>query len=99
MSFNLQIAVIGCGHWGKNLVRNFSELGVLRYVSDINFNQTEKIAKQYSVKVKTLAEILKADVDGIVIAAPAEQHYKLAKDALENGKHVFVEKPLSFKNC
>ncbi len=93
----LNIAVIGCGHWGKNLVRNFSELGVLRYVCDANAVQAEQSAKSYGVEAKTFHDILKSNVDGVVIAAPAEQHYTLAKAAFNAGKHVFVEKPLSLQ--
>ncbi|USO01286.1 MAG: Gfo/Idh/MocA family oxidoreductase [Alphaproteobacteria bacterium] len=93
----LKIAVIGCGHWGKNLVRNFFELGMLKYVCDANTAHAQEIARKYSVEEKSIAEILKTDIDGVVIAAPAEQHYDIAKASLEAGKHVFVEKPLSLK--
>ena len=91
----LKIGIIGCGHWGKNLVRNFSELGVLKYVCDTSTSQAQDIAKKYNVESKSITDLLKTDVDGVVIAAPAEQHYGIAKISLEAGKHVFVEKPLS----
>ncbi len=93
----LKIAVIGCGHWGKNLVRNFSELGMLKYVCDANTSHSQDIAKKYNVESKSMDDILQTDVDGVVIAAPAEQHYDIATASLEAGKHVFVEKPLSLK--
>ena len=93
----LKIAVIGCGHWGKNLVRNFSDLGVLKYVCDSNIAHSQEIAKKYNVESKSISELLKTDIDGVVIAAPAEQHYNIAKASLEAEKHVFVEKPLSLK--
>ena len=93
----VKIAVIGCGHWGKNLVRNFSELGALRYVSDLNTIQASELAKKYHVESMSFNEILISNVDGIVIAAPAEHHNNLAKASLEAGKNVFVEKPISLK--
>lgn len=93
----LNIAVIGCGYWGKNLVRNIDQLGVLKYICDVNFAGAHQMAKDYGIEPKSYDDILKSDVDGVVIAAPAEQHYVLAKAALNMDKHVFVEKPLSLK--
>ena len=91
----LKIGVIGCGHWGKNLVRNFSDLGVLQYVCDTNVAHSQEIAKKYNVESKSITELLKTDIDGVVIATPAEEHYIIAKACIQEGKHVFVEKPLS----
>lgn len=90
-----KISVIGCGYWGKNLVRNFSELGVLHSVCDVNQESANKAARAYGVLLHTLDEVFKSDADGIVIAAPAALHFELAQRALLAGKHVFVEKPLS----
>lgn len=92
-----KIAVIGCGHWGKNLVRNFKELGALKYICDANKDHADEMAKNNNVISATIDEVLKSDVDGVVIAAPAEQHYDLAKAVLKAGKNVFVEKPLSLE--
>lgn len=94
---NIKIAIIGCGYWGKNLVRNFAELGVLHAVCDTDQDLAEKTAQTYGVIVQTIEQVLKSDVDGVVIAAPATQHFELTKKALNSGKHVFVEKPLSLK--
>ncbi|MGD0466586.1 MAG: Gfo/Idh/MocA family oxidoreductase [Gammaproteobacteria bacterium] len=94
---NIKISVIGCGYWGKNLVRNFSELGVLAAVCDVNAELVGSTATTYKVPGLMLDQVLKSDVDGVVIAAPAAQHYELTKQALKAGKHVFVEKPLSLK--
>jgi predicted dehydrogenase/carbonic anhydrase/acetyltransferase-like protein (isoleucine patch superfamily) len=94
---NIKISVIGCGYWGKNLVRNFSELGVLAAVCDVNAELVESTATTYKVPGLMLDQVLKSDVDGVVIATPAAQHYELTKQALKAGKHVFVEKPLSLK--
>lgn len=94
---NPKISVIGCGCWGKNLVRNFAELGVLHSVCDANQELANQAAQTYDVQSLSLEEVLKSDCDGVVIAAPAAQHYVLTQKALHAGKHVFVEKPLSLK--
>lgn len=93
----LKISVIGCGYWGKNLVRNFAELGVLHSVCDANQELAKQAAQAYDVSSLSLEELLKSNCDGVVIAAPAAQHYELTKASLNAGKHVFVEKPLSLK--
>ena len=91
-----QIAVIGCGHWGKNHVRNFHALGALAAVTDANADLARTMSETYGVPIKDYADIL-ADpaISGVVIAAPAEAHGALATQALDAGKHVFVEKPLA----
>jgi predicted dehydrogenase len=91
------VAVIGCGYWGKNLVRNFNRLGALAMVCDAT--QTGQataleLAPQTPV-VTHLKELLQSDISGIVIATPAETHYDIARQALKAGKDVFVEKPLA----
>ncbi|HEX3376206.1 MAG TPA: Gfo/Idh/MocA family oxidoreductase, partial [Candidatus Acidoferrales bacterium] len=95
---HIAVAVVGCGYWGKNLVRNFHQLGRLRVICDVDRAQLEKLQQQYEgVDISTSYEdvLRRQDIEGIVIAAPAEQHYSLAKRALEMGKDVFVEKPLA----
>jgi UDP-2-acetamido-3-amino-2,3-dideoxy-glucuronate N-acetyltransferase len=92
-----KISVIGCGYWGKNLVRNFSELGVLTSVCDANEKLAVAASMSYGVSALSLEQVLKSNIDGVVIAAPAAQHFELAERALIAGKHVFVEKPLSLK--
>lgn len=97
MNNNLGIALIGSGYWGKNLVRNFHSLGALRMICDKNDTLLAQFREQYP-GVKTclaFSEVLAAkDVTGVVIATPAETHARLAREALEAGKHIFVEKPL-----
>jgi UDP-2-acetamido-3-amino-2,3-dideoxy-glucuronate N-acetyltransferase len=90
------IAVIGCGHWGKNLVRNFAELGALAAVCDPNSELAQHCAKQYKVNDSTFAEIINnANIEGVVLAVPAPLHASLAIEAMNAGKHVYVEKPLA----
>jgi UDP-2-acetamido-3-amino-2,3-dideoxy-glucuronate N-acetyltransferase len=92
-----KVSVVGCGHWGKNLVRNFAELGALEAVSDINKELVQIMSKQYKVPALSFEQVLKSDVQGVVIAAPAILHYELTKQALLANKHCFVEKPLALK--
>ena len=80
---------------GEKLVRNFSEIGVLKYVCDSDTDRAKEMGKMYSIEDKSFQDILKTDVDGVIIAAPAKQHHKLARSSLKAGKHVFVEKPIS----
>jgi len=92
------IAVIGSGYWGKNLVRNFQQLGALKLICDKNETLISQIREQYP-SVKTciaLNDVLsQADISALVIATPAETHYTLIREALLAGKHVFIEKPLA----
>lgn len=90
-----QTAVIGCGYWGKNLVRNFANLGGLGAVCDPNSETAANFAEQYGVEAVTFEQALESDIPSVAIAAPAELHYKLGRKALEAGKHVYVEKPLA----
>jgi UDP-2-acetamido-3-amino-2,3-dideoxy-glucuronate N-acetyltransferase len=89
------VSVVGCGHWGKNLVRNFAELGSLAAVSDPDDRIAKLYATEYRVPSLPFEKVLNSDVSGVVIAAPAFTHSKLAIAAFEAGKHVYVEKPLA----
>ena len=91
------IAVIGTGYWGKNLVRNFNNLGALHSVCDTNANTLKTFVEQYpSIHgVSSFGEILTSgDIEGLAISTPAETHFDLAKAALLAGKDVYIEKPL-----
>jgi UDP-2-acetamido-3-amino-2,3-dideoxy-glucuronate N-acetyltransferase len=91
------IAVIGTGYWGKNLVRNFHDLGVLHTVCDTNPDTLKLFLKQYpGVKgVSSFAEILgDPNIKGVAISTPAESHATFAREAILAGKDVYVEKPL-----
>lgn len=94
--YTKSVAVIGCGHWGRNLVRNFHALGGLAAVCDTDPRLAESQSSQYGVPALGLQQIL-ADksITAVVIAAPAELHYELSKAAISAGKHVYVEKPLA----
>lgn len=90
-----KVAVIGCGHWGKNLVRNFAELGALGAIADPNAALASHFASAYDVPALDFEAILEGDCEGVVIAAPAPLHASLSQKAFAAGKHVYVEKPLA----
>ncbi|MHC5115269.1 MAG: Gfo/Idh/MocA family protein [Planctomycetota bacterium] len=93
-----RIAVIGCGHWGKNLVRTVNALGALAAVADPSAEARERAATlaPHVDQYDALAPVLADDsIDAVMIASPAEQHYEMASEALAAGKDVFVEKPMT----
>src|SRR5713226_1850932 len=93
-----KIACIGAGYWGKNLVRNFTDLGVLAWVCEADpLRQTQLAAAYPTVRFTDAVDHILADpeVAGVAIATPAETHSELARRALLAGKDVLVEKPLS----
>lgn len=93
----LKVAVIGAGYWGKNLVRNFHQLGALATVVDTDPQLRESMTETYpGVRVTgDIAEVLEdANIPAVAIATPAETHSDVAYQALMHNKHVFVEKPL-----
>ncbi len=94
------VCVAGCGHWGKNLIRAFSSLGALYGMYDPDAARAQALSASYPhTKVFTGFDAVLNDdnIGGVVIAAPAELHYRLAMKALSADKHVFVEKPLALE--
>ncbi len=93
-----RIAVIGCGYWGRNLVRNFHALGVLQAVADFGTAGRE-LAAQLAPGIDVIGDIsaliARKDIDAVAIATPAVTHYEICMQALAAGKDVFVEKPLA----
>lgn len=91
-----RVAHVGCGYWGRNLVRNFAEMNMLAAVVDEHPETAARISAEHGVAARTLAEVL-ADpaIDAVSIATPAETHADVALKAFAAGKHVFVEKPLA----
>ena len=92
-----KVAVVGAGYWGKNLVRNFHQLGALACVCDTRAQILEGVSKEYNVATSNTLETVLANpgIDGVVIAAPAAQHFQLARKCLLAGKDVYAEKPLA----
>ncbi|MFC1872249.1 Gfo/Idh/MocA family protein [Chloroflexota bacterium] len=92
------IAVVGCGYWGKNLVRNFAKIGVLHTICDSDSARLQDLGLLYPNvnKVKDYKDVLINDeIRGIVLATPVVSHFSMAKEALLADKDVFVEKPLA----
>src|SRR5262245_45720519 len=96
----LRIGVIGLGYWGPNLVRCFQEIPECRvtYVCDRDTARLSNLCARFPDVVATQvhAEVLRRDrIDAVVIATPTRTHFQLAQQALAQGIHVFVEKPLA----
>ena len=92
------IGLLGLGYWGKNLLRNFHELGALRAACDSNPALLEKHGRMYpgAVYSSTFDSVLDdPEIRAVAIATPAATHYEMASKALQAGKDVLVEKPLS----
>ena len=92
------VAVIGCGLWGKNVVRNFYNLNALNTVCDLDEENRKNLKEQYP-DVNIIADFNEAlknpDIDAVAVVTPSHTHYKIVKQAIEMGKHVYVEKPIS----
>lgn len=97
---DIKIGVIGCGYWGPNLIRNFNQPfdSKVLYACDIEPNKLEVIKALYphiQTTTNYLDIIQNKEIEAICIATPLETHFKIAKEALLNGKDVLVEKPFT----
>src|SRR3990167_3088672 len=96
----VNVAIIGYGYWGPNLVRNFNELPNVKiaYCADLREERLQEVKNKYP-EIKTTRDykkILKSKiVDVVIIATPVSSHFTLAKQALLSGKHVWIEKPMT----
>lgn len=93
----MSVVVVGAGYWGKNLVRNFRQLSALAGVAEASEANRGAVSSAYpDVRVESDMRTFFANpgVNAVAIATPAATHGALARQALEAGKHVFVEKPL-----
>lgn len=100
MDNNQCLALIGAGHWGKNLARNFYSLGVLHTICDTRQPILSLCAVDYpdiSLETDYSAVLKNTAITQVAIASPAALHYTMAKQALLAGKDVYVEKPLCLK--
>lgn len=96
----MHIAVVGIGHWGPNLVRNFYLLKSVGHVTACDMRQerldyVKNLYKDIDTTTDFGSLLENKDIDAVVIALPAEKHFQYAKDAIGQGKHVLVEKPLT----
>lgn len=95
---NPKVAIVGCGTWGRNLVRNFYNLEALSCVCDLDEKNINAIKDNYpDIKfTNDFTEILNdSEISGVIIATPSHTHYKMVKTALDAGKNVYVEKPIA----
>jgi predicted dehydrogenase len=96
-----RIGQVGLGPWGKNLARNFDDLGDLAWLCDVDDERRAKAAQRHSARMTGDFEELLADdsVEAVVIATPVPTHFELARRSLDAGKHVFVEKPAAMRGA
>jgi UDP-2-acetamido-3-amino-2,3-dideoxy-glucuronate N-acetyltransferase len=94
----MKIGLIGCGYWGKNLIRDYYNLNVLDTICDLREDFLEDFKNKYP-KLKTTTNydtmIKNKEISAICIATQSDSHFKLAKLAFENNKDVYVEKPMT----
>lgn len=96
----MNVGIIGYGYWGPNLVRNFSLVNncKVKMVSDFRQERLSVVSRTYpGIEVTTNPDdiITSNEIDAVIIATPVFTHFPLAKKALENGKHVLLEKPMT----
>lgn len=99
--YDLKIAVIGTGGWGKNHVRVLNDLGVLSAVCDADTNRLQSISKKYKITpYSNLPDLLEKEtsLDACLVCTPTKTHFPIAKEIIKNKINVFVEKPLSFSS-
>ena len=94
----MKIVIIGTGGWGKNHCRVLSEFGVLSAVCDVNIQRAEEFGKKYSVNFYNSLENMleKEEFDAAFVCSPTSTHFDITSALIENKKHVFVEKPMTY---
>ncbi|UCE17500.1 MAG: Gfo/Idh/MocA family oxidoreductase [Gemmatimonadota bacterium] len=100
MSGTITVAVLGCGYWGPNIIRNFHQLPGAHLLSVCDLRQDRlDYVKEHFPNVETTLEVesllARTDIDAFVVTTPADNHFSLTKRVLEADKHVLVEKPLA----
>ncbi|HCM84364.1 MAG TPA: hypothetical protein DIS76_07355 [Rhodospirillaceae bacterium] len=93
-----KVTVIGCGHWGKNIIRNLAALGALGGIADRDAERAEAMAEIYNVPAVNIETAMTDPTHkALAIVTPVVTHYELVNRALSNGKDVYVEKPLALR--
>lgn len=97
-----RVGIIGCGYWGPNLIRNFYESpkSNLVAVSDLKPERLRFVQKTYPL-VRTFSdyhELFDLNLDAIVVATPPMTHYSIAREVIESGHHVMIEKPMTLQS-
>lgn len=93
----INIGIVGCGYWGPKHIRVCSEMKEARLaqVCDLDEHKLQQVRSQYPVETTTSFKSLLDGIDAVVVATPVSTHFKLAKEALLNDKHVLIEKPMT----
>jgi UDP-2-acetamido-3-amino-2,3-dideoxy-glucuronate N-acetyltransferase len=96
----VRVAQVGCGYWGRNLVRNYAEMGALAAIVDGDATTARTLAERFGIPARTWPQIV-ADpaISAVSLATPAATHAAMAMEAITAGKHVFVEKPLALSSA
>lgn len=100
MKNSISVGVVGCGYWGPNLIRNFRSLPKcqMKVMCDLSEARLRHLRQLYP-EVEGVTDYKRVledkDIDAVVVAAPVQQHFPLAKAALEAGKHTLIEKPMA----
>ncbi len=93
---SLKLGLIGGGYWGKNLIREFNKIGFLDTICEINPILIEQYNREYpNIYITSDYQEMLLRVDTVCVSLPAEMHYKFAKEALNNNKDVYIEKPIT----
>lgn len=100
----LRVGVVGCGYWGPNLIRNFAQLSQSEVIACVDLSEErlahmKKLYPGISTSKEYGALLDNGDLDAIVVATPPRSHFQMTMQALEAGKHVFVEKPLTLSSA
>jgi UDP-2-acetamido-3-amino-2,3-dideoxy-glucuronate N-acetyltransferase len=98
MPNSFKLAHIGCGYWGKNLLRTFNNIGCLAAAGDVSQQIAKNTLAELDITVPalSLSDILEnKSFNAVSISTPANTHFDIAKQALEAGKHVYLEKPMT----
>jgi predicted dehydrogenase len=95
----MKVGIIGLGYWGPNLVRNFLSNSEVQLVKacDLKNERLKFIHERFPSVILSndYKSVLESDIDAVVVATPVDTHYKFAKEALDAGKHIWVEKPFT----
>ncbi|GAJ21713.1 unnamed protein product, partial [marine sediment metagenome] len=95
-----RVGVIGLGYWGPKLARCFKELGVLWAIADQDERRVYEVNESLGIGnlAADIGALLALDCDAIAIATPPETHYDIAREALNAGRDIFIEKPMTISS-
>ncbi|MGZ5019646.1 MAG: Gfo/Idh/MocA family protein, partial [Chthoniobacterales bacterium] len=93
----LRVGVVGVGHIGKNHARLYAESEAAKFAAiyDIDHARAEEISREFSVPIADSLGDFAEQVDAASVATPTNSHYEIAKELLERGKHLLIEKPIT----